>query len=85
MSGVALPEGSTVRFDFNYDPVWYTVEVIGQNGEAAYTVKGEDLPENTMKLASYSANYRIRAYFESHRNTTYDMEFYFRIELPTEE
>lgn len=85
MSGFALPEGATVRLDFNYDPVWYTVEVIGRNGEAAYTVKGEDLPENTMKLASYSANYRIRAYFESHRNTTYDMEFYFRIDLPAGE
>ena len=83
--GYALPEGATVRFAFNYDPVWYTVEVIGQDGEESYTVKGEDLPDNVMKLAPYSANYRIRAYFESYRNTTYDMEFYFQIELPTEE
>ena len=59
MSGIALHEGTTVRFDFTYDPVWYTVEVVGQNGEEPYTVKGEDLPDNTMELAPYSANYRI--------------------------
>ena len=85
LHGYALPEDAIVRFEFSYDPVWYTVEVIGQNGEEVYTVKGEDLPDNVMKLASYSANYRIKAFFSSYRNTTYDMEFYFRIELPEEE
>jgi len=85
ISGYALPEGATVRFDFNYAPTWYTVEVIGQNGEEPYTVQGEDLPENTLELAPYSANYRIKGHFRSHRSTAYDMEFYFQIELPTEE
>lgn len=85
LHGVTLPEGATVQFDFNYAPTWYTVEVIGLNGEEPYTVQGEDLPENTMELAPYSANYRIKGHFESHRNTTYEMEFYFQIELPTEE
>jgi len=85
IQGYPLPEGATVRFAFTYDPVWYTVEVIGQNGEETYTVKGEELPDNVMELAPYSANYRIKAFFESYRNTTYDMEFYFQIELPTEE
>ncbi|MBR5538142.1 MAG: M56 family metallopeptidase [Clostridia bacterium] len=85
ISGYALPEGATVRFDFTYDPVWYTVEVIGRNGEEAYTVKGEDLPDHVMELATYSANYRIRAFFSSYRNTTYDMEFYFHIDLSEEE
>ena len=85
ISGYALPEDATVRFEFKYAPEWYTVEVIGRNGEAAYTVKGEELPDYVMKLAPYSANYRIRASFESYRNTTYDMEFYFKIELPAEE
>ena len=83
--GYALPEGATVRFEFNYAPTWYTVEVIGQNGEEPYTVQGEDLPENTMELAPYSANYRIKGHFRSHRSTVYEMEFYFQIELPTEE
>ena len=83
--GYALPEGATVRFDFNYAPTWYTVEVIGQNGEEPYTVQGEDLPENTMELAPYSANYRIKGHFQSHRSTVYEIEFYFKIELPTEE
>ena len=85
ISGYALPEDATVRFEFKYAPEWYTVEVIGRNGEEAYTVKGEELPDYVMKLAPYSANYRIRASFKSYRNTTYDMEFYFKIELPTEE
>ena len=85
MWGVTLPENATVRFDFTYDPVWYTVEVIGRNGEETYTVKGEDLPEHTMKLAPYSANYRIKAHFRSYQETTYDMEFYFRIQQAGEE
>ena len=85
ISGYAPTEDATVRFEFNYAPEWYTVEVIGQNGEEAYTVKGEELPDHVMKLAPYSANYRIRASFKSYRDTTYDMEFYFKIELPTEE
>lgn len=82
LSTFPLPEDATVRFAFSYDPVWYTIEVNGRNGEEAYTVKGEDLPDNTMQLAPYSANYCIKAFFQSYRNTTYDMEFYFRIEFP---
>ena len=80
-------EGAPVTqaiLDFSYQPSYYDVQVEGRNGEEPYTVKGTDIKDGVLKLAPYSANYRVYGLFRSHRETMYEMEFYFKIILPEE-
>ena len=69
---------------FSYQPSFYHVTVEGRNGEEPYTVKGTDIKDGVLELAPYSANYRVYGLFRSHRDTMYEMEFYFKIILPEE-
>ena len=80
-------EGAPVTqaiLDFSYQPSFYYVQVEGRNGEEPYKVKGTDIKDGVLKLAPYSANYRVYGLFRSHRDTVYEMEFYFKIMLPEE-
>lgn len=47
-------------------------------------VKGVDIKDGVLELAPYSANYRVYGLFRTHRDTIYEMEFYFKIVLPEE-
>lgn len=80
-------EGAPVTqaiLDFSYQPSFYHVTVEGRNGEEPYMVKGTDIKDGALELAPYSANYRVYGLFRSHRDTMYEMEFYFKIILPEE-
>lgn len=78
-------EGAPVTqaiLDFSYQPSFYYVQVEGRNGEEPYKVKGTDIKDGVLELAPYSANYRVYGLFHSHRDTVYEMAFYFKIVLP---
>ena len=72
-----------VRLEFTYPPAdGYTVSVEGLDGQPVYEVNGDELNSGVLPLAPYSACYTVRGQFESRRNTTYDMVFYFKVVLP---
>lgn len=76
---------SEVTLEFSYDPVDYTVLVENWDRSESYTVSSDDLENNLLLLAPYSAHYTVSGGFDTVRNTHYEMEFYFDIGLPIDE
>lgn len=69
---------------FLYVGAYNTILAENWDRTASYSVSGEDLTDGILKLAPYSAHYTVRAAFETVRDTTYEMEFFFDVELPRE-
>ena len=66
--------------NFNYEPEEFYIEIEGMNGEGKETVKPSQLGEgNAPTLKPYYARYIVYGTFKSHRNTTYEMAFWFEI------
>ena len=66
--------------NFNYEPEEFYIEIEGMNGEGKETVKPSQLGEgNALTLKPYYARYIVYGTFKSHRNTTYEMAFWFEI------
>ena len=51
-------------------------------GEPVYIITPDVSNNYLLELASYSARYTVHGTFASHRNTVYEMEFYFEVQLP---
>ena len=67
--------------NFNYEPEEFYIEIEGMNGEGKETVKPTQLGEgNALTLKPYYARYIVYGTFKSHRNTTYEMAFWFEID-----
>lgn len=95
--GVYVPEEDTISWggihgydcgevflEFTYDPIEWSIFVEGKNQEEPYHVFPEEKNLYTLELAPYSARYTVSGTFNSHRNTIYEMKFYFEVELPDE-
>ena len=66
--------------NFNYEPEEFYIEIEGMNGEGKETVLPSQLGEgNALTLKPYYARYIVYGTFKSHRNTTYEMAFWFEI------
>ncbi|MBR4878479.1 MAG: hypothetical protein IKU13_01440, partial [Clostridia bacterium] len=66
--------------EFNYEPESFHIEIEGMNGEGKETVNPSQLGEgNALDLKPYYARYTVYGIFKSHRNTTYEMAFWFEI------
>ena len=70
---------------FSYAPTnGYKVKVENWDRTKSYTVTSEDLVENRLPLAPYSAHYTLSGSFFTARDTIYEVEFYFDVKLPEE-
>ena len=66
--------------NFNYEPEEFYIEIEGMNGEGKETVQLSQLGEgNALTLKPYYARYIVYGTFKSHRNTTYEIAFWFEI------
>ncbi len=80
--GVHGAEVSSVRFEFNYAPEYYTVSWESLDGENSGRIDGEELENGEFQLCSYSAHYTVEALFYSNRDTAFDAAFIFDVVLP---
>jgi hypothetical protein len=81
-NGIHGYDAKDVLLQFTYDPFEWSIYVEGKRGEEGYTVIPEQINDFSMELAPYSARYIVSGSFISHRNTIYDMKFYFEVDLP---
>lgn len=95
--GIYIPEQETISWggvygydcgevflEFTYDPIEWNILVEGKNEEEPYHVFPKEKNLYTLELAPYSARYTVCGTFSSHRNTIYEMKFFFEVELPDE-
>lgn len=77
--GVLPPQ---VKFYFSYEPMdGYKVKVENWDHTESYYVSSEELTDDTLPLAPYSAHYTVSGRFATVRETVYEMEFFFDILL----
>ncbi len=77
--GVIPPQ---VKFYFSYEPMdGYKVKVENWDHTESYYVSSEELTDDTLPLAPYSAHYTVSGRFTTVRETVYEMEFFFDILL----
>lgn len=85
-SGVGGVSGglvTQVKLHFSYRPVeGYKIRVENWERTESYYVASEDLTNDTLPLAPYSAHYTVTGSFATVRDTVYEMEFLFDVELP---
>lgn len=77
-------ELNKVILAFSYDPVDYTVLVENWDRSESYIIHSDELENDVLPLAPYSAHYTVSGSFDTVRNTHYEMEFYFDIGLPVD-
>ena len=83
--GVAGAPVTAVQLDFTYWPRGgYRVKIESWDYKESYYVTSEELTDDTLPLAPYSAHYTVSGTFATVRDTVYEMEFYFDVELPEE-
>jgi len=87
-SGVGGVSGSPVtqvKLYFSYAPTGsYKIKVENWERTEHYYVLSEDLTDDTLPLAPYSAHYTVTGSFATARETVYYMAFVFDIEWPEE-
>ena len=73
-----------VQLSFSYAPQQDEYHILVENWDRteSYVVLSDDLTDNILDLAPYSAHYTVSGIFHSTRNTTYEMKFFFDVELP---
>ena len=80
--GIGGFDVKTVELEFSYAPEEWHIMVEGLNGEEPYTVQPFEKNCYVLELPPYSARYTVHGFFASHRNTVYEMEFYFEVSFP---
>ncbi len=74
-----------VQLTFSYAPLdGYEVQVEDWERTKSYFVSSDDLSENVLPLAPYSAHYTVYRTFATVRETIYEMKYTFDVELPDE-
>jgi len=74
-----------VKLHFSYAPSGgYEVQVESWDKTSSYAASSDDLTDDVLTLAPYSAHYTVYATFDSFRNTTYEMKFVFDVELDSD-
>lgn len=73
-------DGVKITFDYPPKDGYYTILVESLNTDNNYMLYSTDYPDGIFPLAEFDAKYTVFGVFESHRNTTYEMEFYFEVE-----
>lgn len=73
-----------LKLAFSYAPADYTVLVENWDRSECYTLSSDDLEDNALPAAPYSAHYTVRGSFDTISDTHYEMEFYFDIGLPAD-
>lgn len=84
VGGVSGFPVTQVHLSFSYAPIQntYSIQVENWDRTDSYIVQSFDLTDNILELAPYSAHYTVSGTFHTVRDTTYEMEFYFDVELP---
>lgn len=85
-SGVGGVFGSAVtqvKLHFSYEPSGeYRITVENWGRTERYEISSEKLTDHILPLAPYSAHYTVTGKFATVRETVYDMEFVFDVQLP---
>ncbi len=72
-----------VQLSFSYPPAeGYRVKVENWDGTESYDLTSDQLIEDFLPLAPYSAHYTVNGSFATVRDTVYEMEFRFDVKLP---
>lgn len=83
VGGVSGDLVTQVKLHFSYRPVdGYEIRVENWERTESYCVASEDLTDDTLPLAPYSAHYTVTGNFATVRATVYEMEFRFDVKLP---
>lgn len=80
--GIQGYDSNEVFLEFTYDPIEWSIYVESENGQESYHVFPKEKNRYLLELAPYSARYTVTGSFNSHRNTIYEMKFYFEVVLP---
>ena len=83
ISGISGSLVTQVQLSFTYKPLdGYRVLVENWDRTQSYSVSSTELTGDVLPLAPYSAHYTVYGTFETVRDTTYEMAFFFDVELP---
>ena len=83
IGGVSGCMVTQVKLYFSYAPEGdYEVKVENWERTASYTVSSNELVDDVLALAPYSAHYTVYSTFTTVRDTSYEMAFFFDVELP---
>ncbi len=84
VGGVSGFPVTQVQLSFSYAPIQndYQIRVENWDRTESYWIHSSELTDNILELAPYSAHYMVTGLFHTVRDTTYEMEFFFDVELP---
>lgn len=85
VGGVHGAHVEQVKLSFSYAPMDnYKIKVENWERTESYYISSDELTDNILHLAPYSAHYTVTGSFATVRETVYEMEFVFDIKLPEE-